>query len=82
MNYRKLFSESAQQNSCVSEERLEVEGTETDDFKLIVSNGEGDGAQGQAAQGGCGVSFSGDIPGPSGHLPGQPALGNLPWQGG
>jgi len=34
------------------------------------------------AQGGCGVSFSGDIQGPSGRLPGQPALRNLLWQGG
>ena len=39
-------------------------------------HGEGDGALGQAAQGGCGVS-SGDIKGPSGHLPVQPALGKL-----
>jgi len=36
----------------------------------------------QAAQGDCGVSFSGDIQGPSGRLPGQPALRNLLWQGG
>jgi len=45
-------------------------------------HGEGDGALEQAAQGGCRVSFSGDIQGPSGHLPGQPALGNLLWQRG
>lgn len=32
-------------------------------------------------QGGCGVSCSGDIQGLSGHLPGQPAPGNLLWQG-
>ena len=37
---------------------------------------EGDGALAQAAQGGCGVSFSGDIPDPPGQGPVQPALGD------
>ena len=37
---------------------------------------EGDGALAQAAQGGCGVSFSGDIPDLAGHGPVQPALGD------
>ena len=36
---------------------------------------EGDGALAQAAQGGCGVSFSGDIPAPPGRGAVQPALG-------
>ena len=37
---------------------------------------EGDGALEQAAQGGCGVFFSGDIPDPAGQGPVQPALGD------
>jgi len=42
----------------------------------------GDGALAQAAQGGCGVSFSGDIPAPPGHGPVQPALGDPASAGG
>ena len=37
---------------------------------------EGDGALEQAAQGGCGVFFSGDIQDPLGRGPVQPALGD------
>ena len=37
---------------------------------------EGEGALEQAAQGGCGVSFSGDIPDPPGRGAVQPALGD------
>ena len=43
---------------------------------------EGDGALEQAAQGGCRVSFSGDIPDPPGQGPVQPALGDPAWAGG
>jgi len=43
---------------------------------------EGDGALEQAAQGGCGVSFSGDIPAPPGRDAVQPALGDPAWAGG
>ena len=37
---------------------------------------EGDRALAQVAQGGCGVSLLGDTQKPSGHSPGQPALGH------
>ena len=43
---------------------------------------EGDGALEQAAQGGCGVSFSGDIQEPPGQGPVQPAVGDPALAGG
>ena len=43
---------------------------------------EGDGALAQAAQGGCGVSFSEDIQDPPGRGAVQPALGDPAWAGG
>ena len=43
---------------------------------------EGDGALEQAAQGGCEVSFSGDIQDPPGRGAVQPALGDPAWAGG
>ena len=50
------------------------------DEELLPS--EGDGALAQAAQGGCGVSFSGDIPDPPGQGPVQPAVGDPASAGG
>jgi len=43
---------------------------------------EGNRALAQAAQGSCGVSFSGDIPDPPGRGAVQPALGDPAWAGG
>ena len=43
---------------------------------------EGDGALEQVAQGGCGVSFSGDIQDPPGQVPVQPAVGDPASAGG
>ena len=43
---------------------------------------EGNRALAQAAQGGCGVSFSGDIPAPPGQGPVQPAVGDPASAGG
>ena len=49
---------------------------------LQLLHSEGDGALAQAAQGGCGVSFSGDIPDLPGQGPVQPALGDPASAGG
>jgi len=43
---------------------------------------EGNGALEQAAQGGCGVSFSGDVQDPPGQGPMQPTLGDPSSAGG
>jgi len=51
-----------------------------DEEELLPS--EGDGALAQAAQGGCGVSFSGDIQDPPRQGPAQPAVGDPAWAGG
>jgi len=45
-------------------------------FEEELLHSEGDGALEQAAQGGCGFSFSGDIQDTPGQGPLQPAVGN------
>jgi len=57
-----------------------VQNKSEEEEELLPS--EGDGALAQAAQGGCGVSFSGDIPEPPGRGAVQPALGDPAWAGG
>jgi len=47
-----------------------------------LRHSEGDGALDQVAQGGCGVSFSGDIQDPPGRGPVHPAVGDPAWGGG
>jgi len=51
-------------------------------FHLNMLPSEGDGALEQAAQGGCGVSFSGDIQDPPRQGPVHPALGDPASAGG
>ena len=58
----------------------EVEVPSEHEEELLPS--EGERALAQAAQGGCGVSFSGDIQDPPGQGPVQPALGDPAWAGG
>jgi len=69
-----LSSGAQRQNK---EQRAQTEAEEAPaehEEELLPS--EGDGALAQAAQGGCGVSFSRDIPDPPGHGAVQPALGD------
>ena len=49
--------------------------------ELLHSEGDR-GDREQAVQRGCGVSFSGDVQDPPGHLPVQPAVGSLFCRGG
>jgi len=61
--------------------QTEAEEVPAEDKEELLPS-EGDGALAQAAQGGYGVSFSGDIPDPPGHGAVQPALGDRAWAGG
>ena len=67
----------------LSERRRQTEAQEVPsehEEELLPSKG--DGALEQAAQGGCGVSFSGDIQDPRGQGPVQPAVGDPASAGG
>ena len=75
-----LFSGAQRQDKG---QRAQIEAQEVPsehEEELLPS--EGDGALEHAAQGGCGVSFSGDIQDPPGQGPLQPAVGDPASAGG
>jgi len=69
------LSSGAQQQDKGQWAQTEAEEAPAEDEEELL-HPEGDGALAQAAQGGCGFSFSGDIPAPPGHGAVQPALGD------
>jgi len=75
-----LFSGAQRQDKGQQAQTEAEEVPSEHEEKLLHS--EGDGALAQAAQGGCGVSFSGDIQIPPGRSPVQPAVGDPAWAGG
>jgi len=67
-----LFSDAQRQDKGQQAQTEAEEVPSEHEEELLPS--EGDGALAQAAQGGCGVSFSGDIQDLAGQGPVQPAL--------
>ena len=64
-------------------QRAQIEAEEApSEHEEELLHSEGDGSLEQAAQGGCGISSSGDIPDPPGQGPVQPALGDPASAGG
>ena len=74
-----LFSGAQRQDKG---QRAQTEAEEVPSEHEEELHSEGDGALEQAAQGGCGVSFSGDIQDPPGQGPVQPAVGDPALAGG
>jgi len=75
-----LFSGAQQQDKGQWAQTEAQEVPSEDEEELLPS--EGEGALKQAAQGGCGVSFSGDIQDPPERGPAQPAVGDSALAGG
>ena len=75
------LSSGAQRQDKGQRAQTEAEEVPAEDEEELLHS-EGDGALAQAAQGGCGVSFSGDIEEPPGRSPVQPALGDPASAGG
>jgi len=78
MEYEELHAQRQDKGQWAQTEAEEV--LSEHEEELLLS--EGDGALAQAAQGGCGVSFSGDIQDPPGQGPVQTALGDPASAGG
>jgi len=75
-----LFSGAQQQHKG---QRAQTEAQEVPfEYEEELLPSEGDGALEQAAQGGCGVTFSGEIQDPPGQGPLQPAVGDPASAGG
>ena len=72
-----LFSGAQQQDKGHKLKHREVPAEHEEELYSV-----GDGALEQAAQRGCGASFSGDIQDPPGHSPVQPAVGDPALAGG
>jgi len=75
-----MFTSWSFKESTKSSQTEEEEVLSEDEEELLPS--EGDGALAQAAQGGCGVSFSGDIQDLPGRGPLQPTVGDPASAGG
>jgi len=70
-----ILSSGAQRQDKGQRAQTEAEEVPAEHEEELLPS-EGDGA---LAQGGCGVSFSGDIPDPAGRGAVQPALGDPAW---
>jgi len=75
------LSSGAQQQDKGQRAQTEAQEAPAEDEEELLPS-ESDGALAQAAQGGCGVSFSGDIPDLHGQGPLQPTVGDPASAGG